>query len=153
MPFRICKTLDIENGHMLSKHPGLCRFPHGHSRTIEIVLASETLDAMDMVCDFKTVKLAVRDFINSFDHSLALNSTDPHIAKLEDVKQRLVIFQNQDPTTEVMAEKIFRFLESELKSGKTYTDERGHAYRFPPTLKLERVRVSETATTWAEFSG
>src|SRR5947209_8102903 len=35
MAFRICKTIEIENGHMLSKHPDKCRFPHGHSRRVE----------------------------------------------------------------------------------------------------------------------
>ena len=37
MPYRICKTLEIENGHMLSKHPDKCRFPHGHTRKVELV--------------------------------------------------------------------------------------------------------------------
>ena len=38
MPYRICKTIDIENGHMLSKHPDKCQFPHGHTRKVEFVL-------------------------------------------------------------------------------------------------------------------
>ncbi len=49
MPFRICKTFSIESGHILSKHPGKCRFPHGHSRTVEVVLTADHLDASDMV--------------------------------------------------------------------------------------------------------
>ncbi|RFC52406.1 MAG: 6-pyruvoyl tetrahydropterin synthase [Verrucomicrobia bacterium] len=35
MPFRICKTIEIENGHMLSKHSDKCQFPHGHTRKVE----------------------------------------------------------------------------------------------------------------------
>ena len=35
MPYRICKTLEIENGHMLTHHPDKCRFPHGHSRKVD----------------------------------------------------------------------------------------------------------------------
>ena len=56
MPYRICKTIDIENGHMLSKHPDKCQFPHGHTRKVEFVLEADELDRNDMVCDFKIVK-------------------------------------------------------------------------------------------------
>ena len=41
MPYRICKSLEIENGHMLSKHPDKCRFPHGHTRKVEFVIEAE----------------------------------------------------------------------------------------------------------------
>ena len=37
MPYRICKTIEIENGHMLSKHPDKCRFPHGHTRVVSVL--------------------------------------------------------------------------------------------------------------------
>ena len=56
MPFRIAKTFTVESGHLLTKHPGACKFPHGHSRTVEVVLTADTLDARDMVCDFKALK-------------------------------------------------------------------------------------------------
>ena len=44
MPFRVCKSFEIENGHMLSKHPDKCRFPHGHTRKVDCVLVADTLD-------------------------------------------------------------------------------------------------------------
>ncbi|MBY0313510.1 MAG: 6-carboxytetrahydropterin synthase [Phycisphaerales bacterium] len=150
--YRICKSFTVESGHMLLKHPGLCRFPHGHSRRIEVVLASPTLDQQDMVCDFKAIKLALGDFLGRFDHSMAMNSADPMVKNLESMKSRLVLFEDTDPTTEVLAEHIFRFLDAELRAGKTYSDAQGVSYRFPPGLKLERVRVSETESTWAEFT-
>lgn len=56
MPYRICKTFEIENGHMLSKHPDKCRFPHGHTRKVEFTLEADALDPNEMVCDFKVVK-------------------------------------------------------------------------------------------------
>ena len=49
MPYRICKTIEIENGHMLSKHPDKCRFPHGHTRRVELVLEADDLDENGMV--------------------------------------------------------------------------------------------------------
>ena len=63
MPYRICKTIDIENGHMLSKHPDKCRFPHGHTRKVEFVLEADELDENEMVCDFKIVKEAVEGYL------------------------------------------------------------------------------------------
>ena len=36
-------------------------------------------------------------------------------------------------------------------AGRVYTDEDSLTYRFPPGLRVERVRVTETASTWAEY--
>ena len=83
--YRICKSFTVESGHMLSKHPEQCRFPHGHTRTIEVVVASETLDANDMVLDFKALKLAVGAYIDRLDHAMALNSNDPLLPALRQV--------------------------------------------------------------------
>jgi 6-pyruvoyltetrahydropterin/6-carboxytetrahydropterin synthase len=157
MLYRVCKSFEIESGHMLSKHPGLCRFPHGHTRRVEVVLCSEALDAQDMVCDFKTLKLALREHLARLDHAMAVNSDDPMLPALTGeatggtARRRVVTFEHQDPTTEVLARSIFEFLDGELRAGRTYRDEQGLEYRFPPGLRLERVRVSETSSTWAEY--
>lgn len=153
MPYRICKMFEVESGHMLSKHRGLCRHPHGHTRRIEVVIAADSLDPGDMVCDFKTLKLALADYLGRLDHSLAINSSDPLLRVLRGTPagERLVVFEDRDPTTEVMAERIFRFLEAEMGAGAAYRDAEGLEYRFPPGLRLERVRVWETSTSWAEF--
>lgn len=152
MPYRICKAFEIETGHMLLKHPSLCRFPHGHSRRVEVVLSAEKLDSSDMVCDFKTVKLALKDELERLDHAMVMNSDDPMVQHMAPVRERIVVLNKTDPTTEVLAERLFKVLERELNAGRTYTDQHGHAYRFPQGLKLERVRVSETSTSWAEYS-
>jgi len=138
---------------MLSKHPGLCRFPHGHSRRIDVVLSAERLDSNDMLCDFKTIKLAVGEFLQRLDHSLAVNSNDASIESLKATTagQRLVVYENEDPTTEVMARHIYEFLVKEVRAARTYRDDAGNAYRFPEGISVERVRVGETSTSWAEY--
>jgi 6-pyruvoyltetrahydropterin/6-carboxytetrahydropterin synthase len=169
MVYRVCKSFEVESGHMLSKHPGLCRFPHGHTRRVEVVLASDALDAQDMVCDFKAVKLAVGAFIDQLDHAMAMNSADPMVGAMcvpgrvptrdgepgaagaAGAAQRLVLFENQDPTTEVLARWVFDHLAGEVRAGREYRDQRGQVFRFPPGLRVERVRVSETSSTWAEY--
>jgi 6-pyruvoyltetrahydropterin/6-carboxytetrahydropterin synthase len=150
MPYRIAKTLTFESGHILTKHKGRCRFPHGHSRTVEVVLIADQLDANDMVCDFKAVKRVLENFLDRWDHALCLNTADPGYAFLQRTYgERVVAFANTDPTSEVMARTIFETLQQALldQSGKM-----GAAYPIPAGARLERVRVSETATSWAEYS-
>ena len=50
---------------MLSKHPDLCKFPHGHSRKVEFVLEADELDGNEMVCDFKSLKEAMSVFLQA----------------------------------------------------------------------------------------
>ncbi|MFN9970687.1 MAG: 6-carboxytetrahydropterin synthase, partial [Phycisphaerae bacterium] len=88
-----------------------------------------------------------------FDHAMAINSRDAMMPALEG--QRLVVFQDQDPTTEVLAKRIYDHLKAEIASGRSYalTDRHGaaYSYRMPASLRVERVRVSETSSTWAEY--
>ncbi len=119
MIYRVCKSFEVESGHMLLKHPGLCRHPHGHTRRVEVVLASETLDSFDMVCDFKAVRLAVSEFLHRLDHAMAVNSQDPIVDQLSPaLRERLVVFKDQDPTTEVFAKFIYEFLAGEISAGR-----------------------------------
>ncbi|MCE2654165.1 MAG: 6-carboxytetrahydropterin synthase, partial [Planctomycetaceae bacterium] len=154
MVYRVCKSFEVESGHMLSKHPGLCRYPHGHSRRVDVVLSADTLDDRDMVCDFKALKLALKPWLDQWDHAMAVNSADPSLPALRQhprLAERLVTFQNEDPTTEAMARVIFQYLAQEIAAGKTYRDQHGSTYTFPPNVKLERVRVTETSSSWAEY--
>lgn len=150
MPYRIAKTLTFESGHLLTKHRGRCRFPHGHSRTVEVVIAADQLDANDMVCDFKAVKRALESFLDGWDHAFCVNTSDPSFALLQRTYgERLVPFTNTDPTSEVMARTIFDTLQSTLQQ---HAGDPAREYPIPASVRLERVRVTETATSWAEYS-
>jgi 6-pyruvoyltetrahydropterin/6-carboxytetrahydropterin synthase len=132
---------------MLSKHPEACRFPHGHTRRIEIVVSAEALDENDMVCDFKALKLALGAYVARYDHAMAVNSTDPLLPAIREVHPKsLVVFEGHDPTTEVIADELFRFVSDVLREGFE-----GEGYRIPPgRVRLDRVRVWETPNSWAE---
>lgn len=132
---------------MLSKHPEACRFPHGHTRRIEIVVSAEALDENDMVCDFKALKLALGAYVARYDHAMAVNSTDPLLPAIREVHPKsLVVFEGHDPTTEVIADELFRFVSDVLREGFE-----GEGYRIPPgRIRLDRVRVWETPNSWAE---
>ena len=149
MPYRVCKTIEIENGHMLSKHPDKCRFPHGHTRRVEIILEADDLDANGMVCDFKIVKTAIGDYLDTFDHALCMNTDDPMYGTLKAAYgDRVIGFSNTEPTTEVLAKTFFEACEAGLSE---YASRENHRYLLRYTVRLVRVRVWETTTSWAEY--
>lgn len=149
MPFRICKAIEVENGHMLSRHPDKCRFPHGHTRKVEFVLESADLDDHQMVCDFKAVRVAVGEWLDRFDHALCMNTTDPAYADFKArYGERVIGFENEDPTTEVMARAIY---DHAVAAFETYRADPGSPYPLRAGVRLVRVRVWETTSSWAEY--
>ncbi|MEM0967951.1 MAG: 6-carboxytetrahydropterin synthase [Verrucomicrobiota bacterium] len=149
MPYRICKTIEIENGHLLTKHPDVCRFPHGHTRKVEFVLESQELDANEMVCDFKVVKEVIADYLATLDHALCINTEDPHYATWKEAYgDRIIPFEGEDPTTEVIARTIFHVFSERLQ---TYGNTTQQKYAIQADLRLVRVRVWETSSSWAEY--
>ena len=151
--YRIAKTFEVEYGHRLHKHPEKCRFLHGHRLRIEVVVRGTRLDANDMVCDYKALKVLVTEVVGRLDHAMALNSQDPHLDAFRAVGERLLLFEGQDPTTEVLARWIFDGVATRLASADSVTSEGGVAYQVPRDLELERVLVWETRTSWAEYVG
>ena len=140
---------------MLSKHPEGCRFPHGHTRTVEVVVAGDSLDENGMLVDFKALRLALEDHIDRYDHALAVNSTDPFLGQLagQYPPEALVVFDNLEPTTEAIAKEIFDYASALLKQGFSRESGSGVTYRISPNqIELERVRVWETPSSWAEYS-
>jgi 6-pyruvoyltetrahydropterin/6-carboxytetrahydropterin synthase len=150
MPYRICKTFEIENGHMLSRHPDKCRFPHGHSRKVEFVLEAPELDENGMVCDFKVLKDLMGNLLETFDHALCVNTADPQYSMLKEAYgERIVGFDSEEPTTEVLARTFFVALEDRLRAA---AGEGRDKYPVRPEVRVVRVRVWETSSSWAEFS-
>lgn len=148
--YRICKTIEIENGHMLALHPDDCRFPHGHSRKVEIVLEADDLDEAGMVCDFKAVKEAVGDFLDTFDHALCVNTRDPMFGTLKAAYgERIIAFEDTEPTTEVLAKTFFEGIRSGLAS---YSADSGARFQLRAGVRLASVRVWETSSSWAEYA-
>ncbi len=129
---------------MLSRHPGKCRGPHGHSRTIDIVMEADELSEDGMVIDFAELKQAARQVMETYDHTLCVNSADQRHAELKEIfGDALVSFPDQEPTTETLARRVFDEIAGRLAGG------RKRASSNAP--RLVRVRVSETSSTWAEY--
>jgi 6-pyruvoyltetrahydropterin/6-carboxytetrahydropterin synthase len=134
---------------MLSRHSERCRFPHGHTRKIEVVVSGTRLDANDMLIDFKALRLAFQDHIDRYDHSMAINSMDPALPEMRAryPECALVVFENTEPTTEALARELFEFGQQMLLKGFEASN-----YRIAPgQVQLDRVRVWETPSSWAEY--
>lgn len=150
MPYRICRKFEIESGHMLSKHPDKCKFPHGHSRTVECVLEAETLDEREMVCDFKLIKQVIAEHLDAYDHAMCMNTNDPAFEEFRKrFGERVIPFENEDPTTEVIAREVFNTLKSKL-SDLTESEETRYPFRNAE-VRVVKVRVWETSSSWAEY--
>ncbi len=149
MPYRICKIFEIESGHMLSKHPDLCKYPHGHSRKVEVVVEAAELDKNEMVCDFKALKDALWGYLKSFDHALCVNTRDQQFAMLQAAYgAQIIAFENEDPTTEVLARAIFTEAKKRLAA---YAADPHAPYPIAHPVRLVSVRVWETSSSWAEY--
>lgn len=149
MPYRICKCIEIESGHQLSKHPGKCRFPHGHTRRVEFILEADELDKNEMVCDFAVVKEVIGAHLESFDHALCLNTADPLFETLRAAYgDRVIGFENQDPTTEILAKAIHDVFARKLEC---YRQDPAARLPLRSAVRIVSVRVWETSTSWAEY--
>ncbi len=149
MSYRICKTIEIENGHMLTHHPDKCRFPHGHTRKVEFMLEADELDEHQMVCDFKIIKEVIGDWLDTFDHALCMNTADPAYPDFKErYGERVIGFNDQDPTTELLAATIFDHAAVALSE---YANRAEMPYPLRECVRLTSVRVWETSSSWAEY--
>lgn len=150
MAYRICKTIEVESGHALSKHPGRCKFPHGHSRIVELILEADELDHNEMVCDFGVIKQALAHFLDKLDHSMCMNTDDRMYETFKEAYgERIIPFEGKDPTTEVISKMIFDHTKEHLDN---YKEEEDVKFPLGAEVRLKRVRVWETSTSWAEYA-
>lgn len=149
--FRIAKRFTFDAGHRLSKHPELCRFPHGHTYEVEVVVAAESLDTHDMVCDYKALKAALAEEFARLDHAMLLSSSDPQRSAFGSFGERVVLLEEGDPTAEVLARRLFERVRELFRPGVEVASAGGPSYAVPEGVRVERVRVAETPTTWAEY--
>jgi 6-pyruvoyltetrahydropterin/6-carboxytetrahydropterin synthase len=109
------------NGHIASAHfikgyDGPCKDLHGHTWKVEATIASDKLDNIGLVADFKDMKKKLNHVLDKIDH-VNLNT--------------LPAFKDINPTTETIAQHIYREFAKECRP-------------FP--LKCVRVWESDTAS-------
>ena len=55
--------------HRLADYPGNCARRHGHNWQVSVAVQAAELNALGMAVDFRCVKQAVRDLLESLDHT------------------------------------------------------------------------------------
>ncbi len=136
--FRVRKTFRFEAAHILkSAYSKDCSNTiHGHSYVVEVFLKSPELNEDGMVMDFGELKDIIGSIFTAFDHALIL----PAEFKQTDGTPPLdgkIIWWSTNPTAETMAREFFGRVAARLNR---------HTY-----VKVEKIRVHETTTGWAEY--
>jgi len=101
--FHIFIKSHFSAGHHLRNYPGNCERPHGHNWKVEVTVKATGLDNLGMGIDFRTVKGAVNNALDSLDH----HDLNEHSA-----------FESINPSSENIAVYIFNNLQKELSSDR-----------------------------------
>ena len=101
--FHVFIKTHFSAGHHLRDYPGDCERPHGHNWKVEVTVKATELDELGMGIDFRTLKAAVNEILDTLDH-IDLNEHPD--------------FQSTNPSSENIAAYIFRNLQKDLTSDR-----------------------------------
>lgn len=131
---KICKEYHFEAAHSLPGHKGKCGNPHGHSYRLEVEVEALTLMPIGpsdggMVIDFYDLDTIVETLLEKLDH------TDLNVLALS-------LFGVARTTAELLCQGIA----GHIKNGLAH-----RSYQLN-NVDLSRVRLWETAKSWAEWT-
>jgi len=98
--YNIKVELSFSSAHNLRGYKGKCESLHGHNWKVEAVVTSNTLDKCGMVMDFKILKTALKEILESLDHKY-----------LNDIPY----FKKVNPTSENIAKFIYQKIKLRIK--------------------------------------
>lgn len=131
--------------HRLNKgYEGKCKHLHGHSYSVSVTLTATELDQFDFVIDFGDIKRMFDAWIQAhWDHVTLVSESD--VTLIEFLKREnqdyFIIPGKRNTTSEVLAQCLF----------DTFTSILNKQTAFAHSLKLIRVRVSESRFSHAEY--
>jgi 6-pyruvoyltetrahydropterin/6-carboxytetrahydropterin synthase len=111
----------FSSAHRLRQYNGECERLHGHNWNVQVSIASQELDDLGMVIDFKELKGKTNALMDRFDHQY-LNEVSP--------------FAELNPTTENIARYIFDELSKTVNTN---------------SVKVNKVTVWESPTCYASY--
>ena len=139
---RVTKEFSFEMAHALEGHDGACRRIHGHSYrlwvTVRGVPKRDVSPKIGMVVDFGELKNIVgKHIVERFDHAVVLRATDANRPVVDAIASYYgnVILVDWQPTSENLVAEFVDIIRPKLPEG----------------VELCSVRLSETATSWAEW--
>ena len=108
--------------HQLKGYDGDCRNLHGHNYSVVVHVAADKLNDIGIALDFKLLKAALDEVIGEYDHH--------NLSELSD-------FQAVNPTSEILAQTIYRKMGAKLNDG---------------TIKVSSVRIGESENSAITYS-
>lgn len=139
---RVTKEFSFEMAHALEGHDGACRQVHGHSYRLWVTVKGEPLLATSpkqgMVVDFGELKKIVKEeIVDRYDHALVVRRTPENEALTVELTAYYgnVITVDWQPTSENLVAGFVDTIRPKLPAG----------------VELCSVRLSETATSYAEW--
>ena len=141
--YRIRKKFTFEMAHQLSKaYSSACSdCIHGHSYDLELFFVSEKLDETGMIIDFGKIKAMLKEYIDKWDHAIVMHTEmDPEYITMLKKYNLKVIELDDNPTAEAMARIMFGDMSNILRTEMNMAE-----------FELEKVRLHETRTGWAEY--
>jgi len=109
--------------HSLREYGGNCERLHGHNWVVELVCQSDSVDKLGMAIDFRVLKKALKEVLDTLDHNF-LNDLDP--------------FKEKNPSSENIAQHIWEEVSSRLPADNAVT--------------MVNVKVWESEDSWAQYS-
>ena len=120
--YKLVIKTQFSAAHRLRGYQGKCENLHGHNWKVEVEIASERLDDLGLVIDFKELKQRVGNVLEELDHQF-LNELPP--------------FQDLNPSSENISRHIFDRLCEEL---------------IEPHLQVNQVAVWESDNAGTIYS-
>ena len=127
--------------HALHGYDGLCKNIHGHSYKLRVTVRGSVRQEKGhkkdgMVMDFSVIKGIIKpEVIDKYDHSLVLNANSPHV-NIDLSAFEKVHYLPFQPTSENLVLDFVKKIKEKL----------------PSYVELYKVVLSETATSFAEWS-
>ena len=119
--YQVTIETHFSSAHRLRQYNGECERLHGHNWNVQVSIASEKLNNLGMVIDFKELKSRTNRLMDKFDHQY-LNEVPP--------------FTELNPTTENIAKFVFDELSKVINTDST---------------KVSKVTVWESPTCYASY--
>lgn len=99
--YELIITDHFSSAHYLREYKGACENLHGHTWCVEVAIASERVDRIGLVIDFKELKRKLKVLMDRWDH-VCLNE--------------LPEFKDMNPSTENMAHWLYQEFSKDLPS-------------------------------------
>lgn len=105
--YTVIKEIHFSYGHRLVGHTGKCRHVHGHNGRVQIEVAADKLDPLNMVVDFSEISRSIGKWIDeNLDHVLILWDKDGLVSVLKERGEKILVVP-ENPTAEFLARWIY----------------------------------------------